>query len=162
VVCQLRSLTEDFQKDESTDLALDNKLIDDLLVELFEGKERELTYDIGVIFINLSFHSQTLCKYFLDPYIMKKIYTLANDKNMNVVENVIALLSNLILEAGNTIENFINMIPIVNKLKTLLESSVTSIGLKFNCISLLRQITEGIGLENYQIVKFLIFNAIDP
>jgi len=115
-------ITDDLNLDNSTeDLNLDNNLIHVLLYDLYESKEIPVKLDISQIFLNLSYNSKNISETLIDIDYLNKFIELTYSNCFSLIENILIIIGNIIQDNPTQIEFIVTKIPIIYRLKELIQ-----------------------------------------
>ncbi len=92
-----------------------------LLYDLYESKEISVKLDISQIFLNLSYNSKNISETLIDIDYLNKFLELTYSNCFALVENILIIIGNIIQDNPPQIEFIVTKIPIIYRLKELIQ-----------------------------------------
>ena len=92
-----------------------------LLYDLYESKEISVKLDISQIFLNLSYNSKNISETLIDIDYLNKFLELTYSNCFALVENILIIIGNIIQDNPAKIEFIVTKIPIIYRLKELIQ-----------------------------------------
>jgi hypothetical protein len=115
-------MTDELNLDDSCqDINLDKNLVDVLLYDLFQSREIVIKFEISQIFLNLSTNSKIFNESLIDVDYLNKFLELTYSNYFPLVENILLIIGNMFQDSPKQIEFFVTRVPIVYRLKELLQ-----------------------------------------
>lgn len=92
-----------------------------MLYDLFESREISIKLEISQILLNLSYNSKNISEMLFDIDYLNKFLELTYSNNFQIVENVLLIIGNMIQDNSEQIEYIITKIPIIYRIKELIQ-----------------------------------------
>jgi len=118
----LKLITDELNLDDtSQDLNLDKNLVDVLLYDLFNSREIAIKFEISRIFLNFCANSKIFNEILIDVDYLSKFLELTYLNYFPLVENILLIIGNIFQDFPNQIQFIVTKVPIVYRMKELLQ-----------------------------------------
>ena len=154
---KLRINSEEYNRTDDEDLEMEQDFIFTILYELFETKDLAVKCELSNIILNLTYKSQSFTMSLSDYDYLCKFIELTYCNCTTLIENALIIFGNIICDRAININELIHNIPIIKRIKELLERK-NYVNLRINLYWLIRVMIDS--TDSCYKCKVYIFNTV--